>query len=94
MKRRISPCIDICDFSGPNGWCLGCGRTRKECNQWKKKKPYDINRLEKELEKRLSKLNNTQAKQSFTSSNLEVCFLKTHRVKKQHLPVNIMPNRS
>jgi len=36
MKKNKSPCIDICEFSGPNGWCLGCGRTRDECDRWKK----------------------------------------------------------
>ena len=62
MKRRKSPCIDICDFSGVNGWCLGCGRNRLECQKWKKMKPYEINILEKELKKRLGKLNITQVK--------------------------------
>ena len=56
MKRRKSPCVDVCNFSGQNGWCLGCGRTRQECQQWKKMKPYDINVLEKDLKKRLLKL--------------------------------------
>jgi len=35
MKRQKSPCIDICEFSGPKGWCIGCGRTRGECRKWK-----------------------------------------------------------
>ena len=29
-KRKKSPCIDVCDFSGTKGWCRGCGRTREE----------------------------------------------------------------
>ena len=41
MKRHKSPCISVCEFSGPNGWCLGCGRTRLECQKWKKMKPYE-----------------------------------------------------
>ena len=56
MKRRKSPCIDICEFSGPNDWCLGCGRSRQECQKWKKMKPYEINIVQKELEKRLSQI--------------------------------------
>ncbi|EOD78296.1 hypothetical protein D515_03079 [Grimontia indica] len=56
MKRNQSPCIDVCDFSGPKGWCLGCGRTREECQKWKGMKPYDKNALQKELKKRMSKL--------------------------------------
>ncbi|MDE2631704.1 MAG: DUF1289 domain-containing protein [Paracoccaceae bacterium] len=56
MKRRKSPCIDVCEFSGPNGWCLGCGRNRQECQKWKKMKPYEMNILQKELRKRLSQI--------------------------------------
>ena len=56
MKRRKSPCIDVCEFTGPNGWCVGCGRSWQECQKWKKMKPYEINILQKELKKRLSKM--------------------------------------
>ena len=49
--------MDVCNFSGPNGWCLGCGRTRNECQRWKKMKPYEIKNINKELNKRLSKIN-------------------------------------
>jgi predicted Fe-S protein YdhL (DUF1289 family) len=53
MKRQKSPCINACDFSNTKGWCGGCGRTRQECNQWQKMKPYDKRFLQKELQKRL-----------------------------------------
>lgn len=56
MKRHNSPCIDVCDFTGKNGWCLGCGRTKEECKNWKSLKPYARKKIEKELKKRLSKL--------------------------------------
>ncbi|MCV2403587.1 DUF1289 domain-containing protein [Marinomonas sp. C2222] len=62
MKRQKSPCIDACDFSHQKGWCAGCGRTRPECNQWKNMKPYDINKLQKELQKRLGKMAEFRAK--------------------------------
>ncbi|MAI58071.1 MAG: DUF1289 domain-containing protein [Rhodobacteraceae bacterium] len=62
MKRRKSPCIDICDFSGLKGWCSGCGRTRQECQRWKKMKPYEINVIVKELRKRLSQITDTKSK--------------------------------
>ena len=62
MKLRKSPCIDVCDFSGPKGWCSGCGRTRQECQRWKKMKPYESKILEKDLEKRLSQLANKGTK--------------------------------
>ncbi|WP_333003207.1 DUF1289 domain-containing protein [Vibrio coralliilyticus] len=57
MKKQKSPCIDVCDFSGPKGWCLGCARTREECQNWKAMKPYAINTLQRELKKRMSKIN-------------------------------------
>ena len=56
MKKRKSPCIDVCEFTGPNGWCLGCGRTREECASWKKMKPYEANSIEKELKRRMAKM--------------------------------------
>mgnify|MGYP003296986167 CR=1 FL=1 len=42
MKSQKSPCIDVCKFTGQNGWCIGCGRTREECQKWKKMKPFDV----------------------------------------------------
>ena len=56
MKKPKSPCIDICNFSGPNGSCLGCGRTRQECNAWKKLKPYNIKILSRQLTIRMSEI--------------------------------------
>ena len=64
MKKPKSPCIDVCNFSGPNGWCLGCGRTRNECQRWKKMKPYEIKNINKELNKRLNKIIISALKQS------------------------------
>ncbi|KJG05916.1 Fe-S protein [Photobacterium angustum] len=58
MKKRKSPCIDLCDFSSQKGWCQGCGRTRQECSQWNSMKPYAVNALQKELRKRLSQMKN------------------------------------
>ena len=49
MKKAKSPCIDVCKFIGPNGWCLGCGRTKDETKKWKSLKPYDIKNLQKVL---------------------------------------------
>ena len=41
VQNKKSPCISICEFSGQNGWCQGCGRTRQECKQWKSMKLFD-----------------------------------------------------
>ncbi|MDN3682413.1 DUF1289 domain-containing protein [Vibrio tapetis subsp. quintayensis] len=56
MKKNKSPSIDLCDFSNAKGWCLGCGRTRKECQQWKAMTPYSANILKNELRKRMLKI--------------------------------------
>ena len=56
-----SPCIDLCDFNGPKGWCLGCGRTRQDCHDWKKLKPYARKALEKELARRMTRIRAEQA---------------------------------
>ena len=58
MKKAKSPCIDVCKFVGPNGWCLGCGRTREESRKWKSLKPYDIKNLQNHLQKRMKIINN------------------------------------
>ncbi|MCH2110340.1 MAG: DUF1289 domain-containing protein [Polyangiaceae bacterium] len=55
-KKRESPCIDVCEFTGPNGWCVGCGRTRGECKKWKDLKPYAQRTLESALRKRMLKM--------------------------------------
>ena len=36
MKHNKSPCIDICQFTGKNSWCIGCGRTPDECKKMEK----------------------------------------------------------
>ena len=59
MKKQKSPCIDICKFRGPNGWCLGCARTRDEARKWKKLKPYDIKIMHKILQRRMKIINNS-----------------------------------
>lgn len=56
VKKQKSPCIELCDFSGPKGWCLGCARTRTECQVWKNMKPYDRNKIDKELQKRMNQI--------------------------------------
>ena len=53
MKQRKSPCIDICNFTGPKGWCLGCGRTKEESRRWRNLKPYDKIKILKNLKKRM-----------------------------------------
>ena len=58
MKKAKSPCIDVCKFIGPNGWCLGCGRTKDETRKWKSLKPYDIKNLQKILQKRIKIIKN------------------------------------
>tara|TARA_B100001939_G_scaffold325213_1_gene317792 strand:+ start:488 stop:712 length:225 start_codon:yes stop_codon:yes gene_type:complete len=51
MEKPNSPCDEYCDFGGPKGWCLSCGRTRAECDKWWKMKPQDAQRLLDDLPK-------------------------------------------
>ena len=54
MKRNDSPCIDICQFSGKNGWCRGCGGTRDEARKWKSMKPFAKTALLKDFTRRIA----------------------------------------
>ncbi|MEE2755414.1 MAG: DUF1289 domain-containing protein [Myxococcota bacterium] len=63
-KRSKSPCIDVCTYTGPKGWCVGCGLTRSESQGWRGMKPYDRTALLKQLQRRqaeLKTLNRTQS---------------------------------
>ena len=60
MKQRKSPCIDICNFTGTKGWCLGCGRTKEESRKWRNLKPYDKIKILKNLKKRMLVLEKDQ----------------------------------
>lgn len=31
-----SPCIELCQFDGKTGFCIGCLRTLAEAREWKK----------------------------------------------------------
>ncbi len=33
--RVLSPCINICTLDLTTGWCLGCGRTDGEIEEWR-----------------------------------------------------------
>ena len=54
MKPKNSPGIDICQFSGKNGWCRGCGRTRDEARKWKSIKPFAKTAILKDLARRIA----------------------------------------
>lgn len=52
-----SPCIDVCIFDGPTGWCIGCGRLRTECGRaWEKAGPFRRRAIRADLPRRLAKL--------------------------------------
>ena len=55
-KRAQSPCIDVCRLDPKTGWCLGCGRTSAEIEEWRKLTPFRRGRLEREFARRLVKL--------------------------------------
>ena len=56
MKTVKNPCIDICEFTGPNKWCVGCARTRSDCILWDKLKPFEQKILISKLKKRKIKM--------------------------------------
>ena len=55
-NRKKSPCVDVCKYLGPKGWCLACGLTSKESKGWKRMKPYGRAMLLKQLQGRLAEL--------------------------------------
>ena len=55
-KRAPSPCVDVCRLDPRTGWCLGCGRTATEIGAWAKLTPFRRSRLERELARRVAKL--------------------------------------
>tara|TARA_Y100001968_G_scaffold321155_1_gene355136 strand:- start:64 stop:255 length:192 start_codon:yes stop_codon:yes gene_type:complete len=52
-ETKKSPCIDICQFSGKNGWCKGCGRTQEEARKWKSMKPFAKTAIFRDLKRRI-----------------------------------------
>ena len=55
-KRKTSPCVDVCKYLGPKGWCVACGLTSKESRSWRSMKPYDRNILLKNLQRRRTQM--------------------------------------
>ena len=57
MSRGVqSPCIHVCRFPAPEGWCEGCGRTRVEANEWFRLTPFQRARVERALPARLARV--------------------------------------
>ena len=57
MPKAASPCTDVCLFDPRNEWCHGCGRSRDEIKAWQKLTPFRHTALERELPRRLARLN-------------------------------------
>ncbi|KTR08301.1 hypothetical protein NS365_01320 [Aureimonas ureilytica] len=62
MPKVPSPCTDVCQYDARNQWCLGCGRTRDEIKTWQKLTPFRRTALERELRRRLDRLDGTKAR--------------------------------
>jgi predicted Fe-S protein YdhL (DUF1289 family) len=30
----VTPCVKVCRIDGKSGYCIGCGRTRREIAEW------------------------------------------------------------
>ena len=52
MKRKNSPCIDICQFSGKNG-CVRLRSDAEEARKWKSIKPFAKSAILKDLTRRI-----------------------------------------
>ena len=55
-KRDKSPCIDVCKYRGPKGWCIACGLTSRESKNWKTMKPFGKTALLKQLRRRQAEM--------------------------------------
>jgi uncharacterized protein len=55
VKKDIA-CISVCEFDGRTGWCLGCGRTIPEIQEWRKLTPYQRTALLRELPRRVKQV--------------------------------------
>jgi hypothetical protein len=51
-----NPCIDICKFDKKSGWCIGCGRSKDDCRDWKKASKKHLKEIVHDLPRRLKKL--------------------------------------
>jgi len=52
MSIKSNPCINICSFIGIKGWCIGCGQTKEESNNWNNLKPLIKKKMKNKLKKR------------------------------------------
>jgi hypothetical protein len=51
-----NPCIDVCKFDKKTGWCVGCGRSKEDCKEWKKASKKRQKEIKHDLPQRLEKL--------------------------------------
>lgn len=51
-----TPCIDVCKFDKKSDWCIGCGRTKDECRDWKRASKKRLKEIKHDLPRRLKKL--------------------------------------
>jgi predicted Fe-S protein YdhL (DUF1289 family) len=55
-----SPCIELCVFDGPTGFCIGCLRTLDESRQWKKMSDFKRHQILNDATRRKAKVRPTQ----------------------------------
>ncbi|MEC5162883.1 uncharacterized protein ACFDR9_003628 [Janthinobacterium sp. CG_23.3] len=51
-----SPCIELCAFDGPTGFCLGCTRTLEEARAWKKMTDFKRHQIINDSARRKKKI--------------------------------------
>ncbi|MGI4848248.1 MAG: DUF1289 domain-containing protein [Janthinobacterium lividum] len=51
-----SPCIGVCIFNKPTGYCIACQRTKEECKGWKKMNDDDREQIIDDSKRRKKKV--------------------------------------
>ena len=65
-KQKVSPCVGVCQYNGPKGWCIACGLTKLESKSWKSLKPFRKKALLNQLPKRNEELGRLNLKYNGT----------------------------
>lgn len=68
--RAASPCTGICKIDGTTGWCLGCGRSRLEMDDWRIRSEGWRQRIWKKIPQRLDDLGVTCRRFPWTTEEI------------------------
>ena len=69
--RAASPCTGICKLDQNTGWCLGCGRSRSELDDWRIKSEEWRQKVWAEIPSRLTALKVTCRRLPWTTQDIK-----------------------